>query len=138
MFSTYVIKDKYYETFLSCSRLSAESDISASLQRTFVSETLDVLSKTGTNVVCVIGDNCSVNNRLSSLTSIPLIGCYSHKFNLAVEEWITNQLGCRMSLRRFVSLWFNLELLRMQQTFVSSPILGLSSRMRRDGLGSFK
>ncbi|KAE9063807.1 hypothetical protein PF006_g30855 [Phytophthora fragariae] len=33
----------------------------------------------------VVGDNCSVNRRLATLMGVPLIGCASHRLNLAVK-----------------------------------------------------
>ncbi|KAE9165784.1 hypothetical protein PF002_g31280 [Phytophthora fragariae] len=33
----------------------------------------------------VVGDNCSVNRRLATLMGVPLIGCASHRLNLAVN-----------------------------------------------------
>lgn len=42
-------------------------------------------------MACFIEDNCLVNTFLSYITSIPLICCYSRKFNLAVEKWIESQ-----------------------------------------------
>ena len=41
--------------------------------------------------MCFVGDNCSVNKRMAALLKIPLIGCGSHKFNLAVKKRISNQ-----------------------------------------------
>ncbi len=41
--------------------------------------------------MCFVGDNCNVNRCMASLMKIPLIGCGSHKFNLAVKKWISNQ-----------------------------------------------
>ncbi|KAE9162259.1 hypothetical protein PF002_g31398 [Phytophthora fragariae] len=32
-----------------------------------------------------VGDNCSVNRQLATLTGVPLIGCASHRLNLAVK-----------------------------------------------------
>lgn len=33
----------------------------------------------------IVGDNCSVNKRLAGLLKVPLVGCVSHRLNLAVE-----------------------------------------------------
>jgi len=33
----------------------------------------------------VVGDNCSVNRRLATLMGVPLVGCASHRLNLAVQ-----------------------------------------------------
>jgi ribosomal protein L37AE/L43A len=51
---------------------------------------LRVYGKTLDNVVCLSGDNCSVNRKMSRTLGVPLLGCGSHKFNLAVRKWINN------------------------------------------------
>ena len=56
-----------------------------------LSKTLQTYGKSDANIVCLIGDNCSVNKCTSRLLKVPLIGCGSHKFNLAVRKWISNQ-----------------------------------------------
>ena len=44
-----------------------------------------------TNVICLVGDNCTVNQSIVRTMEVPLIGCASHNFNLAVRQWIKNQ-----------------------------------------------
>jgi hypothetical protein len=36
--------------------------------------------------VCLIGDNCNTNKALATLARRPLVGCASHRFNLAVKD----------------------------------------------------
>ncbi|KAG2855462.1 hypothetical protein PC113_g12421 [Phytophthora cactorum] len=36
----------------------------------------------------LVGDNCAVNKRLANLLRIPLMGCASHRLNLAVREYL--------------------------------------------------
>ena len=36
--------------------------------------------------ICLIGDNCPTNQDIANKMKIPLIGCASHRFNLAVEQ----------------------------------------------------
>ncbi|OWZ09224.1 hypothetical protein PHMEG_00018107 [Phytophthora megakarya] len=38
------------------------------------------------NVLFLVGDNCAVNKRLANLMGVPLVGCASHRLNLAVRE----------------------------------------------------
>lgn len=45
------------------------------------------------DIVCLVGDNCSVNQSMARLLNVPLLGCASHKFNLAVRRWIAEQPG---------------------------------------------
>lgn len=74
---------------LACAPLIDEEDLSAKENITVLEETVEVYGKEVGNVMCFIGDNWKVNRSLSSQTNIPLVGCYSHKFNLAIERWIT-------------------------------------------------
>jgi hypothetical protein len=48
--------------------------------------------KTLNNIVCLCGDNCSVNRSMSRILGAPLLGCGSHKFNLAVRKWIDTDI----------------------------------------------
>lgn len=56
-----------------------------------VEKVLATYGKTFDNVLCLVGDNCSVNQRMGQILRVPLIGCASHKFNLAVRQWISQQ-----------------------------------------------
>lgn len=47
-----------------------------------------VHGKTMENVVAIIGDNCNVNQSISNKLSIPLIGCSSHRFQLAIKDFL--------------------------------------------------
>jgi hypothetical protein len=49
-----------------------------------VEKVLESYGKTFDNIVCLVGDNCSVNQCMARILDGPLIGCASHKFNLAV------------------------------------------------------
>ena len=56
----------------------------------FIQETLNIYGKTLENVCCFVGDNCETNQSVSRKTGIALIGCYSHKLNLAVKKHLEN------------------------------------------------
>ncbi|ETV79265.1 hypothetical protein H257_07326 [Aphanomyces astaci] len=47
---------------------------------------IELYSKKLDAITFVIGDNCSVNQRIAGLLNVPLIGCVSHHFNLAVQR----------------------------------------------------
>jgi hypothetical protein len=42
--------------------------------------------------MCLVRDNCRVNQSIARTISVPLIGCGSHKFNRAVQRWMKEQL----------------------------------------------
>ena len=51
-------------------------------------ETLNFYDKTLADVCVLIGDNCSTNKALASLLGVHFMGCYSHRFNLAVKKYL--------------------------------------------------
>jgi hypothetical protein len=56
-----------------------------------VEKVLESYGKTLENILYLVGDNCSVNQSMARILGVPLIGCASHKFNLAVRQWISQQ-----------------------------------------------
>ncbi|ETN20376.1 hypothetical protein PPTG_03398 [Phytophthora nicotianae INRA-310] len=46
---------------------------------------LPYFGKDLSNCIFLVGDNCAVNKRLARLMGIPLVGCASHRLNLAVR-----------------------------------------------------
>jgi hypothetical protein len=57
----------------------------------YLSQVLLTYGKTDANVLCLVGDNCGVNQSMLRVLKVPLIGCEAHKFNLAVCKWMSNQ-----------------------------------------------
>ena len=56
-----------------------------------ITRVLAMYGKDVSNIICLGGDNCSVNQSVAKTMAVPLIGCGSHKFNLAVSRWIKHQ-----------------------------------------------
>ena len=76
------------ETLLALAPLLNEESLDAEQHIDFIKATLEIFGKKIENVVAFIGDNCATNQKISRLTGIPLVGCASHKFNLAVNKWL--------------------------------------------------
>lgn len=53
-----------------------------------IQQQLEFYGKSFDNVVCITGDNCSVNKRLADLINKPMVGCASHRFNLGVNLFL--------------------------------------------------
>lgn len=49
---------------------------------------LPFFGKTIQGVRFLVGDNCAVNKRLANLMEVPLVGCASHRLNLAVRDFL--------------------------------------------------
>ncbi|RHY18350.1 hypothetical protein DYB32_010395 [Aphanomyces invadans] len=41
----------------------------------------------------VVADNCSVNKKMATDMEVPLLGCASHRFNLAVQDHMKGEFG---------------------------------------------
>ncbi|EQC28160.1 hypothetical protein SDRG_11436 [Saprolegnia diclina VS20] len=51
-------------------------------------DTLTVFNKTIDNVGFIVGDNCATNKAVADHLHIPLVGCASHRLNLAVQAYL--------------------------------------------------
>lgn len=65
-----------------------KEDLSANSYMAFVDEVLLNYGKNRGNILFLVGDNCNVNKALSRKISIPLIGCASHRLNLAIDAFL--------------------------------------------------
>ncbi|KAE8952689.1 hypothetical protein PR002_g32605 [Phytophthora rubi] len=54
-------------------------DLSARTHREYLAGVLETFGK-------ALSDNCSVNKRLATIMQVPLVGCASHRLNLAVRH----------------------------------------------------
>ncbi|RLN69417.1 hypothetical protein BBJ28_00010363 [Nothophytophthora sp. Chile5] len=64
-----------------------DDDLSARAHREFLADMLPRdFGKQLHQCVVLVGDNCSVNRRLATLMGVPLVGCASHRLNLAVQQ----------------------------------------------------
>lgn len=55
----------------------------------YVVSVLAIYGKDLANVKFLIGDNCSTNQSMATKLGVPLVGCASHRFNLAVIRFIS-------------------------------------------------
>lgn len=69
-----------------------ETSLNAKSHKDFICATLSWYKIARDKCVCLIGDNCSVNKLVASLMNVPLLGCRSHRLNLAVEAYMHNNL----------------------------------------------
>ena len=88
IFATYMKDGMHKESLLAVAPLFNEEQLGAEQHIEFMYATLHLYRKAMDNVVVLIGDNCSTNKKISNNTGIPLIGCASHRFNLAVNSWL--------------------------------------------------
>jgi hypothetical protein len=66
-----------------------EEELGAQQHGEFIEATLALYSKTLSNGVVLIADNCNTSRKISNNLAIPLLGRASHYFNLDVNKWIS-------------------------------------------------
>jgi hypothetical protein len=67
-----------------------EDDYTANSHIELLESTLDLYDMAKEKVLCLSGDNCSVNQSLATKWEVPLVGCYSYSLNVAVKS----RVGC--------------------------------------------
>jgi hypothetical protein len=77
---------------LAFSPLEVEEDLGAQSQYDLIADTLSRYNKPWSAVKFLTGDNCSVNQYIGRKEgAIPFIGCASHRFNLAVKDFMKTE-----------------------------------------------
>ncbi|ETV86037.1 hypothetical protein H257_02526 [Aphanomyces astaci] len=89
VFGSYEKDGVFEQPLLSLAPIIHEPDDyhSAKTHYTAIKSVLAMFKKTIKQCVFLVGDNCSVNKKLAKLMSVPLIGCASHRLNLAVKAY---------------------------------------------------
>lgn len=70
-----------------------ETNMNATNHTAFIRSTLELYNLNEDNLICLIGDHCSTNKSVANLMSVPLLGCRSHRLNLAIEAFIKENLN---------------------------------------------
>ncbi|KAG7361649.1 hypothetical protein IV203_036750 [Nitzschia inconspicua] len=76
----------YSKVLLSMSPMGDGDNLTAQEHHAFITDILGVYRKSWENVICLIGENCSTNKATATAASLPLVGCASHRLNLAVKD----------------------------------------------------
>eukprot|EP00731_Ephydatia_muelleri_P013975 Em0007g1285a len=75
-----------------------ETNFTAENHVNFIKSTLEWYSLSLELLFCLIGDNSSTNKATADLLGVPVLGCRSHHFNLAVEAYISEFLAAELEL----------------------------------------
>ena len=76
---------------LAFSTLPEETNQNADNHLEFIQITLNIYGKDLSNILFLVGDNCATNRSLASKANKPLIGCASHRLNLAADKLISDK-----------------------------------------------
>ena len=88
VFASFSSTNNYgHETrLLSVSTMGDECNLRSAEHYEFLTYILNLYKKSWSNVVALIGDNVNTNKSLANRTGIPLVGCASHRLNLAMRD----------------------------------------------------
>ena len=73
---------------LGFSPFEQEDDLSSDQHVLYLTQLLSYYDRSMGDVLYLVGDNCATNRKVSNDTIVPLIGCNSHKLNLAVSRYL--------------------------------------------------
>jgi len=94
----------YEEVLLAIQPMLDETSLDAAAHIELFESTLKLHCIEVENVACFICDNCATNQKTSREWGIPMVGCASHRFNLAVREWIKSMPGLEDVLEKIATL----------------------------------
>ncbi|GMF39749.1 unnamed protein product [Phytophthora fragariaefolia] len=109
VYATYVVEDSPRRVLLAFAPLLEENDFGADAHITFITETLAVFGKRLDCLRFIVGDNCTTNQAIATRMGLPLVGCASHRLNLAIQQHLAeheallaqvNELMCQLGTKR--------------------------------------
>jgi hypothetical protein len=78
---------------LALATLLNEEDLSAQSHYEFLLETLKIYNKAISFIQFIIGDSCNLMKAIANFLNVSLVGCASHCFNLAIEEYLSSNFS---------------------------------------------
>ncbi|KAG6599843.1 Phosphoenolpyruvate carboxykinase [Phytophthora cinnamomi] len=81
------VNGKRRERLLSLSPL-VDGSQDAEVHIAMFKRVLSLYNKNVSMVAFLVGDNCATNRRIATLMELPLVGCASHRYNLAVNRYL--------------------------------------------------
>ena len=96
LFAVYKKQGKKKVVLLAIAPPIDKESYTADEQIIFIEQMLLIYGKTMQDVCVLVGGNCETNRYISKKKGVALIGCYSHKFNLAVKAHLQN---CRKNMQ---------------------------------------
>jgi hypothetical protein len=86
IFATYNVGGQRRLPLLAMAPLLDDDRLDAAAHCDFIRATLDVFGKDVADLAFLSADNCATNGAIARMLGVPLVGCYSHKFNLAMQQ----------------------------------------------------
>ena len=107
--ATYVVDGEPQETLLACAPLTSDEALGAAQHEEFFEATLEYYDKALDDVCVLMGDNCATNQAIATRLGVPLVGCFSHRFNLAVQAFLAHYVDLINKVDRLMGQLRNLK-----------------------------
>jgi hypothetical protein len=91
--ATYCHDGTAYTPMLTFAPLPDDGGLSADAHIDFLETALDAYDRPLDAIKFLVSDNCSVNQAMSRRMAVPLVGCASHRLNLAVRKYLAQFKG---------------------------------------------
>ena len=109
-----------FETvLLAFSPFLSEKEFTATAHYELLEFILNIYGKSFENVIAFCGDNAEVNKSLANLCNLPLIGCASHRFNIAVMNFLKPHKDLLEKVNLLMGKLKSLKLSGLLRTFTS-------------------
>eukprot|EP00644_Phytophthora_capsici_P002481 jgi/Phyca11/105488/e_gw1.11.548.1 len=93
VYAIYVVAGSPRRVLLALAPLLDENDFGADSHIAFITETLSVFGKEPGCVRFIVRDNCSTSQAIATHMGLPLVGCASHRLNLAIPQHVEEHEG---------------------------------------------
>ena len=90
IFAVYQLEGVRQTVLLAFSPLLDETNFNAENHVEFITYTLSLFNKSTEDVIFLVCDNEPLNKRIANILQKPMIGCNSHRLNLAVKKYLEN------------------------------------------------
>ncbi|KAG3177371.1 hypothetical protein PC128_g16881 [Phytophthora cactorum] len=87
IYAVYTVAGKRVKRLLALLPIK-EGSQDAEVQIEMFKRVLELYNKDITMVAILVADNCSTNQIIATLLELPLVGCASHRYNLAVNRYL--------------------------------------------------
>ncbi|ETP18589.1 hypothetical protein F441_07213 [Phytophthora nicotianae CJ01A1] len=89
IYADYMVDDLAQRVLLALASLLDGNDFGADAHIALIIETLAVFGKDPGCLRFIVGDNCATNQAIATRMGLPLVGCASHRLNLAIQQYIS-------------------------------------------------
>lgn len=98
-----IIKEETIKYILLAIQPLVDGSFTAEAHALFMEETLMNFGKHVQSISVLIGDNCNVNKCIADRLGVPLLGCASHRLNLAVKLFLHPHDGVLEKVHQFMT-----------------------------------